>query len=111
MVSHLVLLKPRPDLTAAGREALIAAFERALREIPMIREVRIGRRMTHGAGYEAQAPDLTYLVLLDFDDAAGLAGYLKHPAHAALGDRFGDSLAGAIVYDFESVGVAGLREL
>ena len=69
------------------------------------------RRVTHGAGYEADAPDLNYLVLLDFDDSAGLAAYLQHPAHTELGARFGDSLAGAMVYDFESVGLEGLRRL
>jgi len=111
MISHLVLLRPRPDLSDAGRERLIAAFERALRDIPHIRGVRIGRRITHGAGYETHAPDLSYLVQLDFDDGVGLAAYLQHPAHAELGARFGDSLAGAIVYDFESVGIEGLRTL
>jgi hypothetical protein len=43
MVIHLVLMKPRPDLSAAEREAFVAAFERALREIPSIRGVRVGR--------------------------------------------------------------------
>ena len=88
MVSHLVLLKPRPDLSDGQRERLIAAFERALREIPVIRDVWIGRRVTHGAGYEANTPDLNYLVLLDFDDSAGLAAYLRHPAHTELGARW-----------------------
>jgi len=112
MVSHLVLMKPRPDLSPAARERLIAAFERALREIPTIRGVRVGRRFTHGAGYEAGVPDAAdYLVLLEFDDVAGLAAYLRHPAHQELGERFGDSLAGALVYDFEDVELGSLRDL
>jgi hypothetical protein len=110
MVSHLVLIKPRPDLSPAARARLIAAFERALREIPDVRGVRIARRFTHGAGYEAGMPDAAdYLVMLDFDDAAGLAAYLRHPAHEELGERFGDSLAAALVYDFEDVELEELR--
>ena len=112
MVSHFVLMKPRPDLSPAARERLFAAFERALREIPDVRSVRIGRRITHGAGYEAAMPDTAdYLVTLDFDDAAGLAAYLRHPAHQELGERFGESLAAAMVYDFEDVGLERLRNL
>ncbi len=110
MVSHVVLMKPRPDLSATDRERLIAAFERAVREIPAVRTVRVGRRIVHGAGYEVRMPDVAdYLVTIDFDDAAGLAAYLRHPAHEDLGARFNDSLAGALVYDFEEAELASLR--
>jgi hypothetical protein len=111
MVSHLVLMKPRDGLSAADRERLIAAFERALREIPTVRRVRVGQRVTHGAGYEARMPDVAdYFVMIDFEDAEGLATYLHHPAHEDLGMRFNDSLAAALVYDFEEVELASLRE-
>ena len=112
MVSHLVLLKPLPDLSEAGREKLVAAFERAVREIPTVRAVRVGRRVTHGANYEARMPETgAYFVLIDFDNVSGLAEYLRHPAHENLGERFADSLAAALVYDFESVGLESLRDL
>jgi hypothetical protein len=110
MMSHVVLMKPRPDLTTAARTALIDAFERAVREIPTVRGVRIGRRIAHGAGYEALAPDTAdYLAMIDFDDLAGLQAYLRHPAHEQLGARFGESLSAALVYDFEVGGMDALR--
>jgi len=109
MVTHLVLMKPRADLSAADREAFVAAFERAVREIPGIGEVRIGRRVTFGAGYEAQTPDMEFAATIDFDDLAALQAYLRHPAHAELGARFGQSLSGALVYDFEVGGIEALR--
>ena len=113
MVSHVVLMKPRPDLPPADKRALIDAFERATREISAVRDVRVGRRFLHGAGYEQSAPDTAdYLVIIDFDDLTGLQTYLRHPAHVELGARFGQSLSSALVYDFE-VGapgdLAGLR--
>ncbi|MEO8258498.1 MAG: Dabb family protein [Acidobacteriota bacterium] len=112
MVTHLVLLKPRPDLSAADRERLIVAFERALTEIPAIRHVRVGRRVRHGAGYEAGMPDTAdYLVAIDLDHVEGLAAYLRHPAHEDLAGRFTESLVGALVYDFESVEIGSLRDL
>ena len=112
MTSHVVLMKPRPDLSQADRQALISAFEHAIREIPTVRGVRIGRRALHGAAYEQIAPDTAdYLIAIDFDDLAGLQAYLRHPAHSALGELFNRSLSAASVYDFEVSGVEGLRTL
>jgi stress responsive alpha/beta barrel protein len=112
MVSHLVIMKPRRDLSAPARERLVTAFEHAIREIPTVKSVRVGRRVRIGAGYEAVMPDAAdYFVLIDFDDVAGLAAYLQHPAHKDLGARFSDSLEAALVFDFEGVGLDRLREL
>ena len=112
MVSHVVLMKPRADLSAAERRAFVAAFERAIREIASIRGVRIGRRVTHGAGYEATAPDAAdYLAMIDFSNLADLQAYLRHPAHDELGARFGQSLSSALVYDFEIGSVEDLAAL
>jgi hypothetical protein len=102
MIWHLVLLKPRPDLGASDRRAFVEAFRRAVTEIPTVRGVRFGRRTAHGAGYEQVAPDAAdYLAVIEFDDRAGLETYLSHPAHDELGVCFGQSLAAAMVYDFE----------
>jgi hypothetical protein len=112
LLTHLVLMKPRPDLSVAERRALVDAFERAIREIPVVRGVRVGRRVVHGAGYEAAAPDaVDFLIIIDFDDLAGLQAYLRHPAHAELGVRFSQSLSSALVYDFEVGGLEGLKNL
>jgi hypothetical protein len=112
MISHVALMKPRPGLSASDRDRLIAAFERAMREIPTVRQVRVGRRVTHGAGYEARMPDAAdYFVMIDFEDAEGLATYLRHPAHEDLGMRFNDSLDAALVYDFEEVELESLRHV
>jgi hypothetical protein len=112
VVSHVVLMKPKHGLSAEVRAAFVAAFERALREIPSVRGVRVGRRVAHGAGYEAAAPDAAdYVAIIDFDDLAGLQTYLRHPAHEELGARFGEALSGAMVYDFEVGSIGELREM
>jgi hypothetical protein len=112
MISHVVILEPRADLSPPGRRALADAFERAIREIPTVRGVRIGSRVRHGAGYETILPSIgQYLVVIDFDDLAGLQAYLQHPAHAALGSLFHDSLSSAFVYDFEVGGLETLTSL
>jgi hypothetical protein len=109
MVWHLVLMTPRPDLSVEERRDLVDAFERACREIPTVRDVHVGHRVVHGAGYEAGAPDgADYVVVLTFDDLAGLQTYLRHPAHERLGARFNRSLSSALVYDFEVGGIAAV---
>ena len=110
MVSHVVLMKPRPDLPAADRLAFVEAFERAVRDIPAVRHVRVGKRLRHAAGYEQSALDTAdYVAIIDFDDLAGLQAYLRHPAHADVGAQFGQSLSSALVYDFEVGGIEQLR--
>ncbi len=106
MLSHLVLMKPRADLTEAERRGLADALAAAARDIPSVRGIRIGRRVVHGAGYEQTSPDAAdFLALIDFDDLAGLQAYLGHPAHQALGAKFRESLSAALVYDFEAGGL------
>jgi stress responsive alpha/beta barrel protein len=109
MVSHVVLMQPRRDLSAGDRAQFVDAFERAIGLIPSVRGVRIGRRLRHGAGYEAGAPVADFVAVIDFDDLAGLQAYLRHPAHDDLGARFGQSLNVAMVYDFEVGGLEALR--
>ena len=110
MVWHLVLMTPRPDLSGADQRALLDAFEHACREIPTVRDVHVGRRVTFGAGYEAAMPDTAdYVIALAFDNVGGLQTYLQHPAHEELGTRFNQSLTSALVYDFEVGGVEELR--
>ena len=110
MISHVVLFRPKPDLSGEQREGLVSAFERAIRDIPAVRGVRVGRRVTHGAGYEQQAPDIVdFLIVLDFDDLGGLQTYLQHPAHVELGERFNQSFSSGLVYDFALA--SGVRSL
>jgi len=111
VITHVVAMKPRADLTARDREALIEAFEQAVREISVVRAVRVGRRVTHGAQYEQTSPDAAdFLIQIDFDDLAGLQAYLRHPAHEAVGAHFNRLLVSGWVYDFETGDLARLRE-
>jgi stress responsive alpha/beta barrel protein len=111
MISHLVLMKPRPDLSADERQGFIDAFEHALTEIPGVRGVRVGDRVLHGAGYERSAPNMDVITVIDFDDLAGLQAYLRHPAHERLAACFRQSLTAALVYDFQVGGVEELRRI
>ena len=102
MIAHVVLFRPRPDLSPADRLGLGEALTEALRIIPTIRRLRVGRRVRHGRGYEQMMRvDFPYVALLEFDDLAGLEAYLAHPAHADLATRFFAAFEDALMYDYD----------
>jgi len=112
MLFHVVLFRPRPDLTTADRASLVEALESALQRIPSIRKFHVGRRVTHGAGYEALMPvSLDYAAVVEFDDLAGLKEYLEHPAHQALGSHFMSSLESSAIFDYQMQNGEALRSL
>ncbi len=102
MVVHVVLFRPKASVPATERRALAESFAEAVRTIPSVRSAQIGRRVRHGAGYEAiPQPDLQYAALISFDDEAGLQAYLQHPAHAEPGRRFFEVMEEGVVFDYE----------
>jgi hypothetical protein len=108
MITHVVLFRPRPGLTAHERAELVAILRHAIQSIPSIRGARVGRRVTHGRPYEQAMPvDYEFAALLEFDDLAGLKAYLEHPAHERLATRFFNTVDETLVYDFELAEVEG----
>jgi hypothetical protein len=105
VIAHVILFRPRADLSADARQGILEGLTAAATAIPSIRGLRVGRRVRHGRpGYEqAMREDFEYAVILEFDDLEGLTGYLSHPQHAALGEHFTQASAAALAYDFEMV--------
>ena len=103
MIAHVVLFKPKHELTAAQRQGVIDALKAAASGIPTVRGLRVGKRIRHGRpGYEQlMREDFEYVVIVEFDDVEGLTAYLAHPQHDAIGAHFMQSAAAALAYDYE----------
>ncbi len=102
MITHVVLFRPRADLSTADAAALVASLEAAARSIPAVRRFRVGKRVIDGPRYDSgAAADFPFLAIIELDDRDRLEAYLAHPAHAALGRAFGSGLAAALVVDYE----------
>jgi hypothetical protein len=103
MIVHVVLYRPRPDLSDVDRAAVMTAVSAAAREIPSIKRLRVGKRVKHSLpGYEQMMrDDYEYAVFIEFDDVEGLKAYLQHPAHVAAGQHFTASATKALAYDYE----------
>jgi len=105
MVLHVVLFRPRRDITDADRQAMFEAIEAAARGIPEVRMFHVGRRITHGAAYERLVTeDFPYAALVGFDDLDGLKAYLAHPKHEQLGALFYRLQEAALAFDYDEAG-------
>ena len=107
MVSHIVLFRPRPSLTADQRQTLVNALRRAVEGIPQIKRATVGKRLLlNRPGYEKQmAEHYEYSAILEFDSEADLRAYLDHPAHDALGKLLFTSAEAVLAYDYASLDV------
>jgi hypothetical protein len=107
VIAHIVLLRPRADLTEDERRAALETLSRAAAGVPEIRSLRLGRRVRHGLpGYEQKmAQDYDVALIVEVDDLAALTRYLRAPAHQALGDLFSTATDAALAYDYDMTGI------
>src|SRR5262245_42058049 len=102
MVCHVVLFRPKSDLTSSERDGMMTSLAAAASDIPSVRRFRIGKRIAHAAQYEQfMRDDFPYFALVEFDDLAGLQAYLRHPKHGQLGVLFYRLQDAALAYDYE----------
>jgi hypothetical protein len=113
VIAHVVLFRPRADLTDVARRDLLEGLAAAAAEIPSVRRFHAGRRVLHGLpGYEqAMAEAFDYAAIVEFDDREGLVAYLIHPAHLRIGEHFTASAEAALAYDYEMVSASDAARL
>jgi hypothetical protein len=102
VVVHVVLFRPKPNLSEDQRRALFDALHAAATEIAAVRRFFVGTRVTHGAAYE-QLPgqDYPFAAIFEFDNLAGLQAYLRHPRHEKVGSLFYELQEGAVACDYD----------
>lgn len=111
MIAHVVLFRPKSDLSDAERTAMIEALRNAVDGIAHIRRATIGTRiLLNRPGYETQmAEHYQYSAILEFDSEADLRAYLDHPAHTNLGRLLFTAAAAVLAYDFVTTSLAELK--
>lgn len=104
MIAHIVLLQPKPELTAEQRAAALDTIRQSAANLPEV-TLRFGRRVKHGLpGYEQfMAQDFEYALIVEAADLEALKRYLQAPAHVALGQLFYTATSAALAYDYELV--------
>ena len=100
MIQHIVLLKLKPETTAAQRAALLeglVALERE-RKIPGIEEVTGGDNNSP----EGKEHGFDWGFVMTFTDADARDAYLPHPDHKALGQNLLRPIVDdVLVFDYE----------
>ena len=81
MITHIVLLQPKPDISHAEINAVLKQVQTLQETIPGIIDVEVGpnRSMNH-QGY-------TYGFIMHFVDRDHLTAYAPHPAHRVVSDE------------------------
>jgi hypothetical protein len=97
VISHIVLFRPRADVTPGDRRAFVVALENACRHVPTIRRATIGRSLPSDQG-----SDFPYTAVMEFDDEAGFTAYLAHPLHVPLAALFRQTCAATMVVNAET---------
>ena len=103
MIAHVILYKPRTDISDETKLSILQGLGAAAATIPTIRKLQVGKRVKHGRpGYEqAMREDYEYAVIIEFEDIDGLTAYLSHPAHGSIGKHFSESASSSLAYDYE----------
>jgi hypothetical protein len=102
VIAHIVLFRLRPDVSLEDRRAVLDAWATALKDIPVIRRARVGRRVRIGRSYESLTRlDFPYAAVIEFDNMEALRVYLDHPAHEAMATRLFAAIEDTLIYDFE----------
>lgn len=78
MITHIVLLQPKPETTSEEMEAVLEQVKALKGKIPGLIEVQAGaNRHNAHQGY-------TYGFVMRFDSEEHLKAYSPHPAHRAV---------------------------
>jgi hypothetical protein len=102
VILHIVLFRPRPDVTDAERNAFRAALDAARASIPDVLHFWTGSRLEEGPAYRLSGfPDFPFAAIVAVRDRPALDAYLSHPAHEAVSRWFNGTAEAALIYDFE----------
>ena len=97
MFRHVVMFKWADGVTGEQQRAIAAELAKLPAQIPAIRDYRLGP----DAGINPANHD--FVVVADFDHAAGYLEYRDHPAHRAVVDTYITPAAAAraaVQYEF-----------
>ena len=101
MILHVVLYQPKATATPEQLAELAGALEAASREIASISQVRVGKAVDFGFGYNnwPQDQNTGNVAIFEFKDRSSLESYLAHDAHRKLAALFWSTSDHPIIFD------------
>lgn len=96
VLKHLVLYKFKDDLPPAKVQEVVDTFADLAKKVDAIVALEHGPNVSK----EGKSEGLTYAFCVTFKDEAGLAAYLKHPAHDHYVSVVKDRREKVVVFDY-----------
>ncbi len=105
MILHIVLYQPKASATREELAELAHALEVASREIPSIRQVRVGKAVDLGFAYKNWPTDQNSgcVAVFEFADRESLDAYLIHQSHQKLAALFWKTCESSTVFDVSAI--------
>jgi antibiotic biosynthesis monooxygenase (ABM) superfamily enzyme len=95
MITHVVLLKPKAEVSESEIATALDHVQGLQKDIPGIIETQAGANLSsHNQGY-------TYGFVMRFVDAEHLKAYAPHPAHQVVSKELRDMCESIIDFDLE----------
>jgi hypothetical protein len=102
MILHVVLYRPRPDLSDRDKHAFLQALTEARHTVGSIRHFWVGRALSDSPAYlMSVSSEFPFVAIAAFADRVGLLEYLEHPTHAAVSRLFNGTAEAALIFDFD----------
>jgi hypothetical protein len=96
VLRHVVMYKFKADQSPAAVQEVVDAFSGLPKKIDTI----IGYEHGTNTSEEGKSDGLTHVFVVTFRDKAGLAAYLRHPAHDAYVQVVKDRREKVVVFDY-----------
>ena len=113
MILHIVLYQPKITASAEELLELSRAIEKVCRDIPTIKQSRVGKASNFGFAYKTWPYDqnIGYMAMFEFDDFNGLREYLDHPSHKELAKLFWSTCDKPIILDVSAISADGSQPI
>ncbi len=104
MLLHIVLYEPKPGMDETEVSTFKSVLRQACLDIPSIKQVRTGKTIDLGIGYEdrSSGQSFGYVAIFEFESIEGLKSYMAHPAHVALAEQFWKYCERTMILDVEA---------
>lgn len=105
VIAHIVLFKPKDDLTAERTRLFAQQLRRTMCEIGSVARAHVGKRVEIDSGWPREFGDTAYeySAVIEFADESGLVQYLRNPLHLELGRLFWENCESTVVMEVRSV--------
>jgi hypothetical protein len=103
VIAHIVLFEPKSAIPAPSKKEFLEEIRSVTRNIPHIKQARIGKTISFGVTPENKMGQKAYqyAAVFEFETLEDFEAYLVHPSHDRLRSIFWDLCEASLITDVE----------